>query len=96
MYRIDPTEGRIACPIEPEKPYEETICSQLEETLDNCSLQDDRECKEAVLSVINQGLAEALEVKDYRRVRKLADFAEAASKLPEGDKASDMPPGQRV
>jgi len=95
-YRIDPTEGRIACPIEPEKPYEETICSQLEGILENCSLQNDRECKKEIMSVINQSLEKALKAEDYGRVRKLADLAEATSKLSEGDKASDKRPRQRA
>jgi len=84
LYRIDPKEGEIACPIEPEKPYEETICSQLEKTLDNCVLQNDEECKVSVLKVIDQSVEESLKTKDYKRARRLIDFAETVLRTPKG------------
>ncbi len=92
LYRIDPKEGEIACPIEPEKPYEETICSQLEKTIDNCALQNDEECKVSVLKVIDQSVEESLKTKDYKRARRLIDFAETVLRIPEGDDTPNVTP----
>lgn len=84
LYRIDPKEGEIACPIEPEKSYEKTICSKLEKTIDNCALQNDEECKVSILKVIEQSVEESLKTKDYKRVRRLIDFTETLLRIPKG------------
>jgi len=37
LYRIDPIDGEPVCPLEPNIPYEESVCQIVDEIVENCA-----------------------------------------------------------
>ena len=42
-YEIDPKDDRPICPLEPEKPYEESVCFTLEKSIEDSVLAQERD-----------------------------------------------------
>ena len=72
LYRVDPQNEQVVCPIEPERRYEESVCRSLEEVAETCASKPGP-CREAQRVVFNT-IMDSLRNKDSARARKLMGY----------------------
>ena len=75
LYKVDPKGNRVVCPIEPERPYEQSICKELASTIENC-MSGSSLCKEP-RAIVHTALQEAQRQGDHLRVKRLSAYLQS-------------------